>query len=53
MHEIDLVGVENQMAKYMSGGEKRKLSVGIALIGDSKIVFLDEPTSGMDTSTRR
>ena len=32
---------------------KRKLSVGIALIGDSKIVILDEPTSGMDPYSRR
>jgi ABC-type multidrug transport system ATPase subunit len=41
------------MAKTLSGGQKRKLSVGIALIGDSKIVILDEPTSGMDTTSRR
>ena len=32
---------------------KRKLCVAIALIGDSKIVFLDEPTSGMDPYSRR
>ena len=32
---------------------ERKLSVGIALIGDSKLVFLDEPTSGMDVQARR
>ncbi|XP_013413247.1 ATP-binding cassette sub-family A member 3 [Lingula anatina] len=37
----------------LSGGMKRKLSVGIALIGDSKIIMLDEPTSGMDPSARR
>jgi ABC-type multidrug transport system ATPase subunit len=36
-----------------SGGNKRKLSVGIALIGDPSIVFLDEPSSGMDPDARR
>eukprot|EP00493_Phyllostaurus_siculus_P016270 UN16517 len=34
-----------------SGGNKRKLSVGIALVGDPKIVFLDEPSTGMDPGT--
>lgn len=41
------------MAKNLSGGSKRKLSVAIALIGGSKFVLLDEPTSGMDLSSRR
>jgi len=41
------------MAKTLSGGQKRKLSVAISMIGTSKIILLDEPTSGMDTSTRR
>ena len=51
--EIDLVTVQNQIAKTLSGGQKRKLSVGCAMIGNSKIVILDEPTSGMDTASRR
>ena len=51
--DIDLVEVENQLAGTLSGGQKRKLSVGIAMVGDSKVVILDEPSSGMDTSSRR
>ena len=43
----------HKLVKELSGGNKRKLSLGIALIADSKIIFLDEPTSGMDTISRR
>ena len=38
---------------YYSGGNKRKLSTAIALIGDPQFVFLDEPTTGMDPAARR
>lgn len=41
------------IAKNLSGGSRRKLSVAIALIGGSKLVLLDEPTAGMDLSARR
>jgi ATP-binding cassette subfamily A (ABC1) protein 3 len=41
------------VAKNLSGGNKRKLSVAIALIGGSKLVLLDEPTAGMDLTARR
>lgn len=40
-------------ANPLSGGQKRKLSVVLAFIADPLAVFLDEPTSGMDVSSRR
>jgi len=42
----------NKQAGNYSGGNKRKLSVAIALIGNPKIVILDEPSSGMDPEAR-
>ena len=42
-----------KLAKNLSGGNKRKLALAMALIGNSKIIFLDEPTSGMDAVSRR
>jgi len=51
--EVGLTEKANVASKQLSGGMKRKLSVGIALIGDSKVVILDEPTSGMDPYSRR
>ncbi len=41
------------LSKTLSGGQKRKVSVGIAMCGDSKVILLDEPTSGMDPQARR
>ncbi|XP_006153330.1 ATP-binding cassette sub-family A member 3-like [Tupaia chinensis] len=43
----------NELSKNLSGGMKRKLSIIIALTGGSKVVILDEPTSGMDPASRR
>lgn len=42
-----------KIAKQLSGGNKRKLCLAMALVGGSKVIFLDEPTSGMDPITRR
>ena len=50
------VGVDDKMddlAGQLSGGNKRKLSVAIALCGGSRFVVFDEPTAGMDLSARR
>ncbi|PSN57079.1 ATP-binding cassette sub-family A member 5 [Blattella germanica] len=53
LRDIDLVDKANTFAKHLSGGQKRKLSVGIAVIGDPKIIILDEPTAGVDPYSRR
>ena len=37
----------------LSGGMKRKLSLGMSLVGKSKVIILDEPTSGLDVDSRR
>ena len=44
---------KNQLAAKLSGGQKRLFSFVLALIGRPKILFLDEPTAAMDTSTRQ
>lgn len=44
--------VEDQCTT-LSGGQKRRLWVATALLGETPVVFLDEPTSGMDPSSRR
>ncbi|KAM9724848.1 phospholipid-transporting ATPase ABCA3-like [Dama dama] len=50
---FDLIEKRDALSKSLSGGMKRKLSIIIALIGGSKVVILDEPTSGMDPVSRR
>lgn len=51
--ELHLTDKADNIAKTLSGGQKRKLSVGIAVIGNPKIIILDEPTAGVDPPARR
>ncbi|XP_011653436.1 ABC transporter A family member 1 isoform X3 [Cucumis sativus] len=53
VNEVGLADKINTPVNALSGGMKRKLSLGIALIGDSKVIVLDEPTSGMDPYSMR
>uniref|UniRef100_A0A8D2GDL4 ATP binding cassette subfamily A member 3 n=1 Tax=Theropithecus gelada TaxID=9565 RepID=A0A8D2GDL4_THEGE len=53
LHIIGLEDKWNSRSRFLSGGMRRKLSIGIALIAGSKVLILDEPTSGMDAISRR
>nr|QNH67855.1 ATP-binding cassette transporter subfamily A member 1-like protein X1 [Brachionus rotundiformis] len=53
MHRVGLTVFADRISRDFSGGNKRKLSTAIALVGNPSVICLDEPTSGMDAKARR
>ena len=53
LNDFQLTEIKDIVVEDLSAGKKRQLSIAIALIGGSKVIFLDEPSSGMDITSRR
>lgn len=53
LNEMNLIEYRKRAAGKLSGGNKRKLNVALAMIGNPPVVFLDEPSAGMDPQARR
>ena len=50
IEKLNLKSIEKVNAKYISGGERQKVAIAMSIIGEPRIIFLDEPTSQLDPS---
>uniref|UniRef100_A0A5F8H1F9 ABC transporter domain-containing protein n=1 Tax=Monodelphis domestica TaxID=13616 RepID=A0A5F8H1F9_MONDO len=50
--ELEMKSIQDTLAANLSGGQKRKLTFGIAILGDPQVLLLDEPTAGLDPFSR-
>lgn len=50
---VNLTDHQNKHVKNLSGGQRQRLAIGLAMISDPEIIFLDEPTTGLDPQARR
>lgn len=53
LHDVQLQEKSKSYVEKMSGGQKQRFSIAVALVNDPKVIFLDEPTTGLDPQARR
>jgi len=52
LRQLELAGLEKRLCKTLSGGQRRRLDISLGLVHSPKLVFLDEPTTGLDPQSR-